>query len=145
MDKMEIPLSGYANRKIMDLNDGLMGGFVSSVLIAMVCMMISAAMHDPMILVGILAILAVLWLLGELFFGRARRRKKREILAQNEADYADSLRLKEVLEKLDTKMTQAFNAVLEMSLKEKVYTRDAAYMVAIDRVVKAMKLRGWSS
>jgi glutamate dehydrogenase (NAD(P)+) len=49
----------------------------------------------------------------------------------------------EVLEKLDTKMTQAFHAVLEMSEKEKVYTRDAAYMVAIDRVVKAMELRGW--
>src|SRR5574340_387940 len=51
----------------------------------------------------------------------------------------------EVLEKLDTKMTQAFHAVLDMSLSHKVYTRDAAYMVAIDRVVKAMKLRGWSS
>jgi glutamate dehydrogenase len=24
-----------------------------------------------------------------------------------------------------------------------VYMRDAAYMVAIDRVVKAMQLRGW--
>jgi len=49
----------------------------------------------------------------------------------------------EVLEKLDTKMTSAFHAVLEMSEKEKVYMRDAAYMVAIDRVVKAMQLRGW--
>jgi glutamate dehydrogenase (NAD(P)+) len=49
----------------------------------------------------------------------------------------------EVLQKLDTKMDQAFNSVLEMSLKEKVYMRDAAYMVAIDRVVKAMQLRGW--
>ena len=51
----------------------------------------------------------------------------------------------EVLAKLDTKMTQAFNAVLDMSEREKVYMRDAAYMVAIDRVVKAMQLRGWSS
>ena len=50
----------------------------------------------------------------------------------------------EVLEKLDTKMTQAFHAVLEMSEQEKVPMRDAAYMVAIDRVVKAMKLRGWA-
>ena len=49
----------------------------------------------------------------------------------------------EVLEKLDTKMTQAFHAVLDMSVKEKVYMRDAAYMVAIDKVVKAMQLRGW--
>ena len=49
----------------------------------------------------------------------------------------------EVLEKLDQKMTVAFNAVLEMSEKEGVYMRDAAYMVAIGRVVKAMELRGW--
>ena len=49
----------------------------------------------------------------------------------------------EVLEKLDTKMTNAFHSVLEMSQKEKVYMRDAAYMVAIARVVKAMELRGW--
>lgn len=49
----------------------------------------------------------------------------------------------EVLTKLDTKMTEAFNAVLDMSLKEKVYMRDAAYMVSIARVVKAMQLRGW--
>ena len=49
----------------------------------------------------------------------------------------------EVLERLDTKMTQAFNSVLETSEKEKVYMRDAAYMVAIGRVVKAMELRGW--
>ena len=49
----------------------------------------------------------------------------------------------EVLERLDTKMTSAFHAVLEMSEKEGVYMRDAAYMVAIDRVVKAMELRGW--
>jgi glutamate dehydrogenase (NAD(P)+) len=49
----------------------------------------------------------------------------------------------EVLDRLDQKMTAAFNAVLEMSKKEDVYMRDAAYMVAIDRVVKAMELRGW--
>jgi glutamate dehydrogenase len=49
----------------------------------------------------------------------------------------------EVLQKLDTKMTSAFQAVLEMSENEKVYMRDAAYMVAIGRVVEAMELRGW--
>jgi glutamate dehydrogenase len=49
----------------------------------------------------------------------------------------------EVIKRLDTKMTQAFNSVLEMSESEKVYMRDAAYMVAIARVVKAMELRGW--
>jgi glutamate dehydrogenase (NAD(P)+) len=30
-----------------------------------------------------------------------------------------------------------------MAASRKVYMRDAAYMVAIDRVVKAMALRGW--
>ncbi|MFN2144271.1 MAG: Glu/Leu/Phe/Val family dehydrogenase [Anaerolineales bacterium] len=49
----------------------------------------------------------------------------------------------EVLEKLDQKMTSAFQAVLELSESEKVYMRDAAYMVSIGRVVKAMELRGW--
>jgi glutamate dehydrogenase (NAD(P)+) len=49
----------------------------------------------------------------------------------------------EVLQRLDTKMTQAFYGVLEMSEGEKVFMRDAAYMVAIKRVVTAMELRGW--
>jgi glutamate dehydrogenase len=49
----------------------------------------------------------------------------------------------EALNRLDTKMTQAFASVYEMSEKQKVFTRDAAYMVAIGRVVKAMELRGW--
>jgi glutamate dehydrogenase (NAD(P)+) len=49
----------------------------------------------------------------------------------------------EVLSRLDTKMTQAFQDVLETSEKEKVYMRDAAYMVSIMRVVRAMELRGW--
>jgi glutamate dehydrogenase (NAD(P)+) len=49
----------------------------------------------------------------------------------------------EVLQKLDQKMTSAFHAVFAMSIKQKVYMRDAAYMVAIDRVAKAMQLRGW--
>lgn len=49
----------------------------------------------------------------------------------------------EVFKNLDNKMTSAFNAVLEMSEKEKVYMRDAAYMIAIARVVNAMQLRGW--
>jgi glutamate dehydrogenase len=60
---------------------------------------------------------------------------------QNDANYYWPK--EEVLQKLDQKMTVAFHAVLEMSLKQKVYMRDAAYMVAIDRVAKAMQLRGW--
>jgi glutamate dehydrogenase (NAD(P)+) len=50
---------------------------------------------------------------------------------------------KEVLDRLDTKITLAFNSVVQMAAGEKVYMRDAAYMVAIGRVVKAMELRGW--
>ncbi len=49
----------------------------------------------------------------------------------------------EVLQKLDARITVAFHSVLDMSEKQAVYMRDAAYMVAIDRVVKAMQLRGW--
>ncbi len=49
----------------------------------------------------------------------------------------------EVNTRLDQKMTSAFASVLKMALAKNVYTRDAAYMVAIDKVVKAMKLRGW--
>ncbi|OGO63008.1 MAG: glutamate dehydrogenase [Chloroflexi bacterium RBG_19FT_COMBO_55_16] len=49
----------------------------------------------------------------------------------------------EVLSRLDTNITYAFNSVVEMAESEKVYMRDAAYMVAINKVVKAMELRGW--
>jgi glutamate dehydrogenase (NAD(P)+) len=48
-----------------------------------------------------------------------------------------------VLHRLDQKMTQAFHGVLNLAVERGVYMRDAAYMVAIDRVVKAMELRGW--
>jgi glutamate dehydrogenase (NAD(P)+) len=49
----------------------------------------------------------------------------------------------EVLQKLDEKMTKAFQDVLKMAQGEEIYMRDAAYMVAIEKVVKAMELRGW--
>ncbi len=49
----------------------------------------------------------------------------------------------EVLAKLDQKMTNAFKAVSALARKKKVYTRDAAYMIAIQRVAEACKLRGW--
>jgi len=49
----------------------------------------------------------------------------------------------EVIERLDSKMTNAFHSVYDLYEKEKVFMRDAAYMVAINRVVKAMQLRGW--
>jgi len=50
----------------------------------------------------------------------------------------------EVLERLDHKMTQAFHAVADLSQEEDVYTRDAAYMIAIQRVATACHLRGWA-
>ncbi|MEM3397400.1 MAG: Glu/Leu/Phe/Val dehydrogenase [Thermoplasmata archaeon] len=50
---------------------------------------------------------------------------------------------KEVHEKLDRIMTEAFHAVYEMSQKEKVHMRLAAYMVAVKRVADAVKARGW--
>jgi len=50
---------------------------------------------------------------------------------------------KEVLERLDAKMTAAFRAVSELARKRKLYMRDAAYVIAIDRVAQAVKSRGW--
>jgi glutamate dehydrogenase (NAD(P)+) len=49
----------------------------------------------------------------------------------------------EVLEKLDTKMTSAFKSVYELSQNKKLYMRDAAYVIAINRVAQAVKNRGW--
>jgi len=49
----------------------------------------------------------------------------------------------EVYEKLDKKMTKAFYDVYEMAEKEGVDNRTAAYMVAVNRVAEAVKLRGW--
>ncbi|HEX9388028.1 MAG TPA: Glu/Leu/Phe/Val dehydrogenase [Anaerolineales bacterium] len=50
---------------------------------------------------------------------------------------------KEVLERLDAKITNAFNDILQMAEKENEYMRDAAYMVSIQRVVDSMQIRGW--
>lgn len=49
----------------------------------------------------------------------------------------------EVLGKLDSKMTSAFIAVSEMAKERDLYMRDAAYVIAIDRVNLACKNRGW--
>ncbi len=49
----------------------------------------------------------------------------------------------EVLSKLDTKMTSAFNSVYELSVSKKLNMRDAAYVIAINRVAQAVKSRGW--
>jgi glutamate dehydrogenase (NAD(P)+) len=49
----------------------------------------------------------------------------------------------EVLGKLDEKMTSAFHAVYEVAKKRSLYMRDAAYVIAINRVAQACKDRGW--
>lgn len=50
----------------------------------------------------------------------------------------------DALERLDQKLTSAFKDVCSTARGEGVYMRDAAYMVAIDRVVRAMQFRGWA-
>jgi glutamate dehydrogenase (NAD(P)+) len=49
----------------------------------------------------------------------------------------------EVLSRLDTKMTDAFLKVSALARERELYMRDAAYVIAIERVVTACKLRGW--
>jgi glutamate dehydrogenase len=49
----------------------------------------------------------------------------------------------EVLSKLDLKMTAAFHAVHNLAKKNKLFMRDAAYVIAISRVAQACKDRGW--
>ncbi len=48
-----------------------------------------------------------------------------------------------VNERLDHKMTRAFHAVHKMAQDKKVDTRVAAYLVAVNRVAQAVRLRGW--
>jgi glutamate dehydrogenase (NAD(P)+) len=40
-------------------------------------------------------------------------------------------------------MTSAFNAVHEVAQRQKLFMRDAAYVVAINRVAQACRDRGW--
>jgi len=49
----------------------------------------------------------------------------------------------EVLGKLDTKMTSAYIAVSDLAKKQKLYMRDAAYVISIGRVAQACRDRGW--
>jgi glutamate dehydrogenase (NAD(P)+) len=49
---------------------------------------------------------------------------------------------KEVNERLEAKMCEAFNAVVQTSLKYKVDMRTAAYIVAISRVATVTRMRG---
>jgi len=49
----------------------------------------------------------------------------------------------EVVGRLDLKMTSAFLAVSELARKKKLFMRDAAYVIAINRVAQACRDRGW--
>jgi glutamate dehydrogenase (NAD(P)+) len=51
--------------------------------------------------------------------------------------------LEEVHEKLDQKMTAAFRAMYDMAQAYSVDTRVAAYLVAVQRVAEAVRMRGW--
>ena len=48
----------------------------------------------------------------------------------------------EVLARLDTIMTKAFHAMADLADQRGVFMRDAAYMIAIERVAQAARLRG---
>jgi len=52
-------------------------------------------------------------------------------------------RKEEVLGKLDNQMTDAFYKVWDLAKRKNIRIRDAAYMIAISRVVEACKMRGW--
>jgi len=49
----------------------------------------------------------------------------------------------EVLGKLDNRMTESFYNAWELSKRKNVTLKDAAYMIAIQRVADACKMRGW--
>jgi glutamate dehydrogenase (NAD(P)+) len=49
----------------------------------------------------------------------------------------------EVFGKLDVKMTSAFNDTVQLAKRKGLYMRDAAYYIAVARVVQACKDRGW--
>ncbi len=49
----------------------------------------------------------------------------------------------EVLGKLDDKMTAAFYKVMDLANRKNIPLSDAAYMIAINRVADACKIRGW--
>ncbi|WP_143606726.1 Glu/Leu/Phe/Val family dehydrogenase [Thermosipho atlanticus] len=60
---------------------------------------------------------------------------------QNRTGYYWSER--EVHEKLDEVMTQAFHNVYETMKEKEVNSRIASYIVSVSRIIEAMKARGW--
>ena len=63
-------------------------------------------------------------------------------MVQNAYDYYWDEDL--VHERLDRKMTTAFHAVHKMATERNVHNRLAAYLVAVNRVAEAVRLRGWA-
>ena len=51
--------------------------------------------------------------------------------------------IERVHSRLDRKMTDAFHAVWETAARENVHMRLAAYLVAVERVARAVSDRGW--
>ena len=49
----------------------------------------------------------------------------------------------DVLEKLDARMTAAYRSVSDVSVREHASLRDAAYLIAVERVADACRQRGW--
>lgn len=50
---------------------------------------------------------------------------------------------KEVFEALDRVMTRAYRSTVEQAKKYNTHNRMGAYMISLERVIDAMKLRGW--
>ena len=51
--------------------------------------------------------------------------------------------MEEVYQKLDEKMTAAFQSMYDMAQAYQVDNRVAAYLVAVNRVAEAVSMRGW--
>lgn len=62
-------------------------------------------------------------------------------MVQNASNYY--WKLDTVHERLDEKMTTAFHAVHDAAQQFNINNRIAAYIVAVDRVAEAVRLRGW--
>jgi glutamate dehydrogenase (NAD(P)+) len=62
-------------------------------------------------------------------------------MVQNASMYYWSL--EDIHERLASKMSAAYHTVIDTAKKYNVNMRQAAYVIAVNRVVEAMKLRGW--
>ncbi len=63
-----------------------------------------------------------------------------EMVQNTNLDHWD---VEEIHERLEKKMVKAYNAVRDLVASDDVPWRQAAYAIAVSRVVKAMRLRGW--